>query len=68
MRDYRSYTGRPLYPHAWETLSIDFILSLTGVPTVAQPCKDPTLSLEKVGWIPGLAQWVKELALPQATA
>ena len=34
---------------------------------MAQVIKDPTLSLcEDIGSIPGLVQWVKDLALPQA--
>ena len=30
-----------------------------GVLVVAQWAKNPTSILEDVGWIPGLAQWVK---------
>ena len=33
---------------------------------MAQQVKDPSLSLEDVGLIPGLAQWVKDPAMPQA--
>ena len=35
-----------------------------GVPTVAQWIKNPTRIHEGVGLIPGLAKWVKNLALP----
>ena len=35
-----------------------------GVPIVAQQVKNPTNVHEDVGWIPGPAQWVKDLALP----
>ena len=37
-----------------------------GVPAVAQWVKNPTSIHEDVCSIPGLAHWVKGLALPQA--
>ena len=36
-----------------------------GVPIVAQQVTNPTSVHEDVGSIPGLTQWVKDLALPQ---
>ena len=38
-------------------------LKFNGVPTVAQLLTNPTKNYEVVGLIPGLAQWVKDLAL-----
>ena len=35
-----------------------------GVPVGAQWLTNPTRNHEVLGWIPGLAQWVKGLALP----
>ena len=35
-----------------------------GVPVVAQQVKNPKSIHEDVGWIPGLAQWVKNLVWP----
>ena len=34
-----------------------------GVPTVAQPAKNPTSIHEDAGLILGLSQWVKDLAM-----
>ena len=50
------------YP-CWFTLNI-LKLNMLGVPVVAQWLTSPTRNLEVAGSIPGLSQWVRDLALP----
>ena len=45
-----------------EILGHHYLLSIFGVPIVAH-WKHAARNHEVAGWIPGLAQWVKDLAL-----
>jgi len=46
------------------SLTIHLKMVNAGVPVVAQWLTNPTSNYEVGGLIPGLAQWVKDLALP----
>ena len=48
--------------HKWDLTELKSFC--TGVPVVAQWWTNPTRNHEAEGSIPGLAQWVKVLALP----
>ena len=56
MEDIKEDTKR------WKDIPCSWI-GRVGVPVVAQWLTNPTRSPEVAGWIPGLAQWVKEPVL-----
>ena len=49
---------------ACEILFVPFKSGIFGVPVMAQWLTNPNRNHEVVGSIPGLAQWVKDPALP----
>ena len=62
--DIKIHTNNPATSFYRNNLQVTTL----GVPIVAQQVKDPTRVHQDVGLIPGLAQWVKDLVLPQAEA
>ena len=44
----------------------NYVQKISGVPIMAQQLTNPTRNHKVAGLTPGLAQWVKDLALPCA--
>ena len=65
----KALKGKNMQPRILYPARISFkiegeIKIFPGVPVVAQWLTNPTRNYEVVGLIPGLAQWVKDMALP----
>ena len=56
--------GREVVAQREDEMRVLITLGFLGVPAVAQWLMNPTRNHEVLGLIPGLDQWVKDLALP----
>ena len=60
----KKFRGRPLRRKWGSTFMLSKMSQKEGVPIVAQRLTNPTGIHENAGLLPGLTQWVKDLALP----
>ena len=54
--------------NSWKLPEVDVLKIILRVLAMAHWVRKPTRIYQAMGLIPGIAQWVKDLALPQAAS